>query len=205
MGCGASRKKENPFFYDTIEETKDFHLITDSVCPHVQCKHSFLSPDIKDCIGIPSEQQLDKFRKECNDFFVRLRGHNGPLSDPSQFHRFMQSGRLWIVHLRHIHTCDPEKEAKTTFNALEEWYATLMYTYEKNIYNPNRRLEFSPVRVNTSPETNVCITRKKKSLKDHVSLEESVPLEEYPITPIHTDFEDNSSSRARNHLQQNVL
>ena len=114
----------------------------DVYATHIYCCNSSLNDYSKmgksECVNIMSDTELGDFSKKCNTYYNWLLHNKGQIADRSAFHRFISSGRIWILHAVHESHCSTNPNGTAAFNGLEIWFKTLLEVYENNIYNPNQ-------------------------------------------------------------------
>jgi len=143
-----------------------------------------LSQNCEKCDFQFSTPELEKFSKACQEFNEEFIKHKTPLADRNQYHNFLQSGRFWMVHLRHVYACDNDKDCDVIFDALEQWYATLFQTYNAQIFNPHRTFNPRSLAINRLKGGKEFVEIRKQEVPQDIPLKDmsyvSLPLEEDP-------------------------
>jgi len=111
--------------------------------------------------------KINDFSSKCDLYYAWLINHRGRIIDRSGFHRFLLSGRLWIVLVTHATQCSSTGLGirAASLAGLEKWYLALIQVYEANIFNPNQSKTFA---LNILPPQ--VVVKKKITEKEKIVL-----------------------------------
>ena len=150
MGGCMSLKRKNSSTLDVVEMLNlNVQKMLDTYAPDMFCLNSSLglkpinieNKDLDElkCIGIMTDEDITKYGEDCIDFYKVIIDNGMTILRRDEFHKFIVSGRVWMLHLSHFENCETDRNKSVIKRATELWYLCLLNTYEANIYNPSRR------------------------------------------------------------------
>lgn len=117
------------------------------------CKNAMFNRSYEaECRGILTFEQLMVWQDSC------LRYYQDSLTkvDRTQFNKFIECGKVWLIHVNHYSTCEKlsESQQKNLIEAIWFWYEYLAKVWNTYFFNPHR-----------NPFANIRITRQPKPIE----------------------------------------